>query len=62
MIKMTFKCLACYSECDLVTIDAGNYEEVWGAKVWVSFLEDVSSCCRSEFIEVENGNKDTTND
>jgi hypothetical protein len=57
-----FRCLACHTECDIHTIDAGCYEEVWGARVWVPFLEDVSDCCHSEFEEVEDGNKDTTDD
>lgn len=57
-----FKCLACGNECDIHTIDAGNYEEFWGVKVWHPWLEDVSDCCHAEFIEVEDGDKNTAND
>jgi hypothetical protein len=47
-------CLECNQPCELIEIDAGGYEEVWGAKVWHKQPIDVSSCCQVEdWEEVE---------
>lgn len=50
----TYKCCACDQICELIEIDEGGYEEVWGAKVWVHMYTDVSGCCHEYYEEVED--------
>ena len=41
-------CGKCEQLCEVVSIDAGGYEEWWGSKVWHEQLEDVSECCHDD--------------
>lgn len=47
-----YKCEKCDTLCDLVAVDNGNYEEVWGARMWIPVWEDVSDCCHAECEEI----------
>ena len=55
---MLYRCVKCKRPCDLHTIDVGGYEEVWGAKIWHSVLEDVSDCCHDEIEVIDEENDD----
>jgi hypothetical protein len=54
-----FICIECNQECELIDIDDGNFEEVWGAKVWRPDYTSYSDCCHAEYEEVEDGDQDT---
>ena len=55
---MLYRCVKCKQPCDLHTVDHGGYEEVWGAKIWHSVLEDVSDCCHDEIEVIDEENDD----
>ena len=48
-----FKCESCDQECDVIEVDEGGYEEIWGAKTWHSMKVSASNCCLENFEEVE---------
>jgi hypothetical protein len=48
-VAKIFICEQCGLECDLVEIDDGGYEEIWGAKIWCEQMTDYSSCCNAEY-------------
>jgi len=47
-------CENCGERCELIDVDDGGYEEVWGARIWVPAWTKVSDCCQAETEEVEN--------
>ena len=55
---MMYTCDACNQECDVVCIDEGGYEEVWGARMWHAQWVDVSDCCHDNFEEVDDDGTD----
>lgn len=48
-----YKCCACNKGCEVMERDDGGYEEVWGAKTWVSAWTDYSDCCGEEVEKIE---------
>lgn len=43
------RCLACSAECDIIEVDKGGKEEIWGRMEHVPCLIDVSACCEDEY-------------
>ncbi len=41
-------CSKCEKVSDPISVDMGNYEEAWGARVWRPEHENVSDCCQKE--------------
>lgn len=48
----TTVCTACDKPCEVITVDHGGYEEIWGARRWHEQLVDVSECCEEDAEQV----------
>ena len=53
MIKKVYFCEECEQECELVEIDEGGYEEIWGARMWHPMWTNVSDCCGAPYYTAE---------
>lgn len=49
-----YKCEKCETICDLIEVDDGNYEEMWGVKTWVPCIVKRSECCEEEVYETDD--------
>jgi len=47
-----YQCMKCDDLCHVEEIDAGGYEEFWGAQVWRQEWEVISECCGDEVEEL----------
>lgn len=47
-----YKCLECGQPCELIEVDDGGLEEIWGAMIWHEMLYDYSECCSAEYEEI----------
>jgi hypothetical protein len=52
------RCLKCLEICDVIEVDHGGKEEIWGRMQHVPQMVDVSECCEAEMeiAEETNGN------
>jgi hypothetical protein len=51
---ITYICSECGEPCELITVDHGGIEEIWGAMIWHEQPTDITDCCNSEDYEETN--------